>query len=163
VDGLPIRCSCGLLGNAHQLCLRFAEEGLPAAGAIDPGVADHHKKILFGKDSCERVGYLVVASGTGERTGLALTERTCRIRASTQVKELEPGPAFFGQHMTRADPFHQFLSLEMGEIRTSGRRRIAKGLHQILRPYRLLGLHEEQRLMLIGFHPRSSESRSDSF
>ena len=25
MDGLPIRCSCGLPGNAHQLRLRFAE------------------------------------------------------------------------------------------------------------------------------------------
>ena len=49
-------------------------------------MTDHHKEILFGKDACLGVGHLVSALGTGEQTGLALTERTGRICTSTQVK-----------------------------------------------------------------------------
>jgi hypothetical protein len=121
MDGLPIRYSCGLLGNAHQVGLRFAEEGFPTPGAVHPCVTDHYKEVLFGKDSCVRVGHLVVASGTGKSTSLALTERTGRICASAHVKKLEPGPALVGQRMTPVDPFQQLLSFEMGEVRTSGR------------------------------------------
>ena len=96
MDGLPIQCSCGLLGNPHQLRLSLIEEGLPATGAVDPCMADHHKKVLCGKDSSLRVGHLVGASGTGDKSGFALTARTGRIRASTQFKKLEPGPALLG-------------------------------------------------------------------
>ena len=81
--------------------LRFAEERLPAPGTIDPGMTDHHKEILFRKNARVRVGRLVGASGTGNVAGLALTERTGRVGASTYVIELEPGPAPLGQHMPR--------------------------------------------------------------
>ena len=79
-------------------------------------MTDHHQEILHGKDACVPVGHLIGASGTGDVAGLALTERTGRVGASTYVKELEPGPALLGQHMTNADPFQQLLSFEMGEI-----------------------------------------------
>ena len=88
------------LGNAHQVRLPFAQQRLPAPGAIDSSMTDQYKEILLGKDACLRVGHLVGASRTGEQPGLALTERACRICASTQVKELKPGPALLGQHMT---------------------------------------------------------------
>ena len=91
MDGSPIRYSCGLLGDAHQLRLSFAEERLPAPGAIDPGMTAHDQEILHGKDACLRVGHLIITSGTGHKAGLALTQRTGRISASTQVKKTGAG------------------------------------------------------------------------
>ncbi len=116
MDGLPIRCSCSLLGDAHQLRLRFAKERFPAPGAVDASMTDHHKEVLFRKDACVCVGHLVGTSRTGKRTGLALTERTGCIRAPTHVIKLESGSALLGQHMTHADPFQQVLPLEMGKV-----------------------------------------------
>lgn len=89
VDGLPIRCSCSLPRDAHQLRLSFAEERLPAPMAIDPSMTDHDQEILCRKDASLRVGHLIGASGTGNVAGLALTERTGWVGTSTHVKELE--------------------------------------------------------------------------
>ena len=63
-------------------------------------MTDHYEEILLGKDARVRVGHLVGTSRTGDVAGLALTERTGKVGASTHVKELEPGPALLGQHMT---------------------------------------------------------------
>ena len=72
----PIQYSYGLLGNTHQVGLRFVEEGLPAPATVHPGMTDQHEEILLSKDSNLRVWYLVLASGAGHHAGLALTERT---------------------------------------------------------------------------------------
>ena len=76
MGGFPIQYSYRLLGNAHEVGLRFAQEGLPTPGTVNPGMTDQHEEILLSKDSNFRVWHLVLASGTDHHAGLALTERT---------------------------------------------------------------------------------------
>lgn len=58
MGGFPIQYSYGLLGNAHQVRLCFAQEGLPAPVTVDPGMPNQHEEILLSKDSNLRVRYL---------------------------------------------------------------------------------------------------------